>query len=89
MNISFIHRGGNFTLPNNETLAYIGTWTYRGCLPVSRLTFSEKYANEVLSFYDITVGISDPNVFIPRRECLTEKEYAMRSTLFGAPIKKK
>ena len=83
-----IYRGGNFTTPTNETIPYMGTWTYKGCLPVSRLSFSEKYGNEVLSFYDITIGISDPNVFIPRRECLTEKEYAMRHALFGAPIKK-
>ncbi|CAF1981119.1 unnamed protein product [Rotaria magnacalcarata] len=80
--------GGNFTLPNNETIPYIGTWTYRGCLPVSRTTYSEKYGNEVLSFYDLTVGISDPNVFIPRSECLTEKEYATRHTLFGTTNKK-
>jgi hypothetical protein len=76
------------TIPTNESIAYMGTWTYRGCLPVSRLTFSEKYGNEILSFYDLTVGISDSNVFIPRQECLTEKEYANRKVLFGAPVKK-
>ncbi len=87
--MSFIYRGGNFTIPTtNETIPYIGTWTYQGCLPVSRTTFSEKYGNELLSFYDLTAGISDPNVFIPRPECLTEKEYAMRQALFGTPIKK-
>ncbi|CAF2488201.1 unnamed protein product [Rotaria sp. Silwood2] len=80
--------GGNFTLPSNETIAYVGTWTYRGCLPVSRTTYSEKYGNEMLSFYDLTVGISDPNVFIPRPECLKAEEYAMRNTLFGTPTKK-
>ena len=84
----FIHRGGNFTLPTHETIPYISTWTYQGCLPVSRTTFSEKYGNEILSFYDLTVGISDPNVFIPRQECLTEQEYAMRHVLFGAPTKR-
>ncbi|CAF3266783.1 unnamed protein product, partial [Rotaria sp. Silwood2] len=41
-----------------------------------------------LSFYDITVGISDPNVFIPRRECLSSEEWNMRQALFGAPTKK-
>ncbi|CAF1073955.1 unnamed protein product [Rotaria sordida] len=80
--------GGNLTLPTNETLRYVGTWTHQGCLPVSRTTYSEKYGNEILSFYDLTVGISDPNVFIPRRECLTEQEYAMRNTLFDKLTKK-
>lgn len=84
----YIYRGGNFTIPTGEVLPYIGTWTYQGCLPVSRITFSEKYGNEILSFFDITVGISDPNVFIPRQECLTEYEYAMRNVLFGKPSKK-
>ncbi len=73
------------TLPTNETLPYVGTWTYKGCIPVTRLTFSEKYGNEILSFFDVTFGIGDPNVFIPRRACLTEKEYAMRNILFGKP----
>lgn len=66
----------------------MGTWTYQGCLPVSRATFSEKDGNEILSFFDVIIGISDPNVFIPRRECLTDKEYAMRNVLFGKPMKK-
>lgn len=84
----FLYRSGNFTLPTNETLPYVGTWTYRACLPVSRSTFSEKYGNEILSFYDLTTGISDPNVFIPRPECLSEEEYAKRHILFGVPAKK-
>lgn len=71
----------------NETIPYISTWTYKGCLPVSRTTYSQKYGNEVLSFYDLTVGISDPNVFIPRQECLSAQEYAMRQALFGTPAK--
>jgi len=88
VNISFLYRGGNYTLPTNETVPYIGTWTYQGCLPVSRVTVSEERGNEILSFFDVTVGISDPNVFIPRRECLTENEYALRNVLFGRPSKK-
>ncbi|CAF3430482.1 unnamed protein product [Rotaria sp. Silwood1] len=79
---------GNFTLPSNDTIDYISTWTYRGCLPVSRTSFSQKFGTSHLSFYDITVGISDPNVFIPRRECLTSEEWDMRHTLFGTPAKK-
>ncbi|CAF1222082.1 unnamed protein product [Adineta ricciae] len=81
--------GGNFTIPSvNVTLSYISTWTYKGCLPVSRTVYSDTYGNDVLSIYDVTVGISDPNVFIPRRECLTAEEYAMRQALFGTPSKK-
>jgi hypothetical protein len=66
----------------------MSTWTYRGCLPVSRTTFSEKYGVSHLSFYDITAGIHDPNVFIPRRECVSDEEWAQRYTLFGTPTKK-
>lgn len=83
-----MHRSGNLTLPNNETLPYIGTWTREGCIMVSRIITSEKYGNEILTVFDATVGISDPNVFIPRRECLTEQEYAMRDALFDKPTKK-
>ena len=83
-----MNRGGNFTTPTNDTIDYVSTWTYRACIPVSRNTYSEKYGISHLSFYDVTAGISDPNVFIPRRECLSEKEWAMRHTLFGAPAKK-
>ncbi len=82
-----MYRAGNLTLPTNQTIPYFGTWTYEGCLPVSRLTFSEKYGDEILTFFNIVVGISDPNVFIPRRECLTEKEYALRHVLYGTQSK--
>jgi hypothetical protein len=88
MNISFIFRAGNFTTPANDTINYFSTWTYRGCIPVSRNTVSEKYGSGHLSFYDVTLGISDPNVFIPPRECLSEKEWDMRYTLFGTPTQK-
>ncbi|UJR37490.1 hypothetical protein I4U23_030193 [Adineta vaga] len=74
--------GGNITIPFlNVTLPYIATWTYKACLPISRTVYSEKFGNEITSFYDITAGISDPNVFIPRRECLTAREYNIQGYL--------
>ena len=76
-------RGGNFTTPDKESIDYVSTWTYRGCIPVSRTTAGEKSGVSQLSFYDVTAGISDPNVFIPRRECLTSEEWAKRDLLFG------
>jgi len=78
---------GNFTTPTNVTVDYVSSWTYNGCLPVSRTSFSRLGVSH-LSFYDVTVGIRDPNVFIPRPECLTQEEWANRYTLFGAPMKK-
>jgi len=72
--------GGNFTTPENHTVNYFGTWTYQGCLPVSSTSHNSKYGTSHASFFDITPGISDPNVFIPRRECLTAKEYEMYSS---------
>ncbi|CAF3272853.1 unnamed protein product [Rotaria socialis] len=80
--------GGNFTLPTNDTIDYTSTWTYRGCIPVTRTSFSPKFGISHLSFYDVTAGIRDPNVFIPRRECLSSEEWASRYTLFGTPAKK-
>ncbi|CAF3272867.1 unnamed protein product [Rotaria socialis] len=80
---------GNFTLPSNDTIDFISTWTYRGCIPVSRTSFSPKFGVSHLSFYDVTAGISDPNVFIPHRECLSSEEWAARNTRFGVPSLKK
>jgi hypothetical protein len=83
-----MNRGGNHTTPSNDTVRTFGTWTYQACLPVNFIRHSTQYGRTQSSFFDIVAGISDPNVFIPRRECLTEKEYAMRHALFGAPPKK-
>ncbi|CAF0783285.1 unnamed protein product [Adineta ricciae] len=79
--------GGNHTTPSNDTVRTFGTWTYQACLPVRFISHSQRFGRTETSFFDITAGISDPNVFIPRRECLTEKEYAMRDILFGKPSK--
>ena len=73
----------------NETITYVSTWTYIACIPVSRTTFSPRFGVSHLSVYDVTVGIRDPNVFIPRRECLSAEEWDNRYTLFGTPSAKK
>jgi hypothetical protein len=80
--------GGNFTTPQNDTIGFVSAWTYLGCIPVSRTSFSQRLGVSHLSFYDVTAGISDPNVFIPRRECLTAEEWENRYTLFGTPSTK-
>ncbi|CAF0959794.1 unnamed protein product [Rotaria magnacalcarata] len=80
--------GTNHTTPSNDTVRTFGTWTYRACLPVSFISHSTQMGRTQSSFFDIVAGISDPNVFIPRPECLTAKEYAMRDTIFGTPAKK-
>ena len=81
-------RGGNFTTPSNDTIEYISQWTYNGCLPVHRTTFSQKYGTSHLSFFDVTIGLRDPNVFIPRRECLSAYEWEHRYEIFGKPTQK-
>lgn len=81
------YRAGNFTTPSSDTFDYISSWTFNGCIPVSRTTFNAKYGISHLAFYDVTAGIPDPNVFIPRRECLTEAEWEKRDTLFGVSSK--
>jgi len=72
-------------LPTNETVRVFGTWTLQACLPVRQILHSSLYGRTERSFYDITAGISNPSVFIPRQECLTEEEYANRDILFGTP----
>jgi len=80
---------GNYTRTTNEVVHYLGTWTYEGCLPISHTESISQKGTGQTSFYDVTTGISDPNVFIPPRQCLTEEEYAMRYALFGSPVKTK
>ncbi len=43
----------------------------KACLPVSSFYFSvADKLNTHTQYFDITPGLADPNVFIPRRECL-------------------
>jgi hypothetical protein len=82
--ISNTFRGGNFTTPDNNTVSYFSTWTYQGCVPIAQTIFSQQYGVSHISFYDVIVGIRDPNVFIPRRECLSDEEWNKRYILFGS-----
>ncbi len=72
----------------NETRQFMSQWTYQGCIPVSRTSYGGTTGITHISFYDVTAGISDPNVFIPRRACLSDEEWANRYTLFGTPTTK-
>jgi hypothetical protein len=83
INICFINRATNHTGPANDTVRTFGTWTYQACLPVRFISHSSRFGRSELSFFDVTAGIRDPNVFIPRPECLTEEENIMRDALFG------
>ena len=50
---------------------YLGVWTYEACLPVYVVISSPAGGvDRHVSFFDITPGIDDPNVFTPRPECL-------------------
>ncbi|XP_033127891.1 mammalian ependymin-related protein 1-like isoform X2 [Anneissia japonica] len=49
---------------------YIGVWTLTGCLPVREGYYSNQTGFINTEFFDITLGISDPNVFIPPQECI-------------------
>lgn len=49
----------------------MGVWTYEACLPIRIVYQSDKLGlNRHISFYDISPGIENPNVFTPRPECL-------------------
>ena len=50
----------------------LGTWSYEACLPIHLTAFSKgANVNYHASYYDITPGISNPDAFIPRKECLS------------------
>ncbi|CAF0898910.1 unnamed protein product [Brachionus calyciflorus] len=60
-----------FTNEKGNKIDYTGAWTYEACLPVSSHYFSkEENINTHTNFFDIVPGIDNPNVFIPRKECL-------------------
>ncbi|UJR32432.1 hypothetical protein I4U23_019894 [Adineta vaga] len=60
------------TIPINQTARYIGTWTENKCLPVSNIVFEPSGNVNHIGYYDITLGINDPNIFIPPEKCLTD-----------------
>jgi len=49
---------------------YAGSWTVKGCIPVTDVYFSNRTGLVHTSFYDVVAGIHDPNVFIPPKECM-------------------
>ncbi|XP_071962541.1 mammalian ependymin-related protein 1-like [Antedon mediterranea] len=53
----------------SERGRYSGIWTVTGCLPVKEGYYSNQTGYISTEFYDITLGISDPNVFMPPKEC--------------------
>ena len=74
--ICVIDRRSNYTGPANDSVSSFGTWTYLNCLPVRIIEHSSRFGRTDISFYDIVAGISNPSVFIPRPECLTEQDNA-------------
>jgi hypothetical protein len=50
---------------------YMGVWTYEACLPIAITYFSNSSNLDAhYNFFDFVPGIRDPDVFIPRKECL-------------------
>uniref|UniRef100_A0A3B3QE92 Ependymin-like n=1 Tax=Paramormyrops kingsleyae TaxID=1676925 RepID=A0A3B3QE92_9TELE len=48
---------------------YLLTFTEFGCLPISSLNHVENVGLILTSFYDLVIGIEDPNEFIPPPFC--------------------
>ncbi|XP_035700255.1 mammalian ependymin-related protein 1-like [Branchiostoma floridae] len=48
---------------------YFGVYTAEGCIPIQEEFYSRRTGLVSSTFFDVTAGISDPNVFIPPREC--------------------
>eukprot|EP00058_Branchiostoma_floridae_P011362 XP_002596850.1 hypothetical protein BRAFLDRAFT_99749 [Branchiostoma floridae] len=49
---------------------YFGVYTAVGCIPIQEEFYSRRTGLVTTTFFDVTGGISDPNVFIPPRECM-------------------
>ncbi|XP_046333353.2 mammalian ependymin-related protein 1-like [Haliotis rufescens] len=49
---------------------YYMTMTGADCLPIQTGFFSNETGAVVRYFYDVSIGISDPDVFIPPKECV-------------------
>ncbi|XP_062502248.1 mammalian ependymin-related protein 1-like [Corticium candelabrum] len=46
-----------------------GTFTVNGCVPISHSYQSTISGYRTTRYFDVTLGIQDPNVFIPPKEC--------------------
>ncbi len=62
--------GAKFVDSKGDNINYFGVYTLTACLPLSIFYDSDSFGHYEAAFYDITPGISDPSVFIPRPECL-------------------
>ncbi|CAF0830176.1 unnamed protein product [Adineta ricciae] len=74
---------GKEIIPINETARYIDTWTRNSCLPVSNIVFEPSGSVNHLRYYDVTLGINDPNVFIPPEKCFTDERHPVQYFPFG------
>ena len=62
--------GYQFVDQKGDKIDYFGIWTYEACLPIHvRYVAEDAQFDAHYNFFDITPGISDPSVFIPRKEC--------------------
>jgi hypothetical protein len=52
---------------------WFGTFTARDCLPVDENFRSQETGFIHNAFYDVVLGISDPNIFIPPSQCTSGK----------------
>lgn len=49
---------------------WLGQFTLEGCIPVREVIANGNINQSVTTtFYDVTLGIGNPNIFIPPPEC--------------------
>ncbi|KAK6182226.1 hypothetical protein SNE40_009954 [Patella caerulea] len=48
---------------------YFGVVTYPDCVPVESGFYSNRTGSVRTNFYDISLGVADPSVFVPPTEC--------------------
>ena len=82
-------RAGNQTIPFNKTARYLGVWTYEECIPVSNISFEPNGSINYIRYYDLTLGINEPNVFVPPEQCFHAKKRPISHTIFDQYISMK
>lgn len=60
---------GNFTFGDLKGDAFYGLATYPGCVPVRSVIFGKTIGFLQTDFFDINIGIRDPNIWIPPSIC--------------------
>jgi len=68
-----------FSANETDGVFYTGLVTYPDCYPVQNIYISRQYGFEHSDYFDLNIGITDLNVFVPPQECvMAEKKMSFK-----------